>query len=823
MHMRMKRHIIYFTAMIVSLLAASCVREEMASVGEAGDPDCYGVYFPAQDGTGDIQIDPDDPRHFTFQVSRTRVTDAISVPVRIISEDASVFNVSELIFGEDEKNAEITVTFPSAKLGTTYECTLMIDDPKYASAYSTVSNHLTFSVTRVKWNKVKGPNGETTGLYRDAVLRDWFALQNPDYEKQITIEERDDRPGYYRIYNVYDENFVGTLFNANVSGLCIDKTYMYIDATDPEKVWIPTFKAGLMMMPEYGEISIASYVTDNEDFDASISSVYGTFEEGVMSFPSGSLQMKMENMGWYQANSSGKHRIIFPGYRAKDYDLSLSAGVSNEKGVLPVSVDFGQDIAQVRLAVFEGELTASAAAEKGVLIAEEDPSVGQVTVLTDRSDVYYTFKDTGIYTVVASAFDMGGNLHTTDYVVFGYLKEGDDARKIRFSMGLIASDKYAAEGLTSENALEIYMNGKNIERLHVGLYEREEWQTDSVSIMKKMRESQMAASYLAQVNGEGLTLKQGYLIPGTEYVLAAIAYNGYREETFVVAEWTKGKWDARLATYDLSDISMDIAVSSREEYTGKYHTYAIASGMYSRAYLGDAQIDLSSVKTDTGSTGGSYPCVRISGMFPRCMKNFGLPDDSVDFFFYNGYIFNYEQCFKEYYYEGLYIYPSLLLLSTDGGAYGAYAGMLGGFVRDGYLAIVDSGEYSSYGLEFEGFAILAFSDENQNQFMGAIDVTTDILLVRSDLDPDPIIIEEDEDEDMDEEVTMDQLHEFRGLIRKGPANLVETFEGFLMSTADRISQAVPKSKLDWETVKVSDNPFEFHAPDFDVRVDSKIQ
>ena len=107
MHMRMKRHIIYFTAMIVSLLAASCVREEMASVGEAGDPDCYGVYFPAQDGTGDIQIDPDDPRHFTFQVSRTRVTDAISVPVRIISEDASVFNVSELIFGEDEKNAEI--------------------------------------------------------------------------------------------------------------------------------------------------------------------------------------------------------------------------------------------------------------------------------------------------------------------------------------------------------------------------------------------------------------------------------------------------------------------------------------------------------------------------------------------------------------------------------------------------------------------------------------------------------------------------------------------------------------------------------------------
>lgn len=821
--MMMKRHIIYFTAMIVSLLAASCVREEMASVGEAGDPDCYGVYFPSQHGAGDKQIDPDDPRHFTFTVSRTRATDAITVPVRIISEDEGIFTTSELRFAEDEKSAEISVYFPTAQLGRTYECTLMIDDPKYASSYSTVSNHLSFSVTRVKWNLVKGPNGETTGLYRDGVLRDWFSLQNPDYEKPVTIEERDDMPGYYRIYNVYDENFVGTLFNANVSGLCIEKTYMYIDATDPDKVWIPTFKAGLLMMPEYGEISIGSYVVDNEDFDASISSVYGKFEEGVMTFPSGALQMKMENMGWYQANASGKHRIIFPGYRAKDYDLSLSAGVSNEKGVLPVSVDFGQDIVQVKLAVFEGELTSSAAAEKGVLIAEEDPSVGRVVTLTDRSDVYYTFNETGTYTVVAAAFDMSGKLHSTDYVVFGYLTEGDDAKKIKFSLGLIASDKYAAEGLTSENALEIYMNGKNIERLHVGLYEMEEWQSDSLSILKKMRESQMSASYLSQVNGEGLTLKQGYLIPGTEYVLVAIAYNGFREEVFAASEWTKGKWDARLATYDLSDISMDISVASREEYTGKYHNYAIASGMYSREYLGDAYIELTDLKTDTQKTGSAYSCVRISGLFPRCKKQFGLPDDSVNFFFYNGFLFNYEQCFSEYYYEGLYIYPSLLLLSTDGGAYGAYAGMMGGYVRDGYIAIVDSGEYASYGLEFDGFAILAFSDENQNQFMGAIDVTTDILLVRSDLDPDPIVGVEEDEEDEDETVTMDQIREFKGMIRKGPENLVETFEGFLMSVADRIKQAVPESKLDWETVTVSDNPFEFHAPDFDVRVDSNLQ
>lgn len=807
----------------MSLLALSCTPEEMASVGEPDEKDCYGVFFPAQDGTGDIQIDPDDPRYFTFKVSRKRTDDAITVPVKIESETAEVFSVSELHFAEDEASAEIKVYFPSAQMGTTYDCRLVIDAPMYASKYSSVSTHLAFSVTRVKWNKVTGPNGETTGLYRDGVFRDWFAVSNPDYEKQITLEERDDMPGYYRIFDVYDATLLGGLFGSDLSSLCISQTYTYINATDPEKVWIPTFKAGVMMMPEYGEVSIGSYVVDNPDFDASISSVYGKLEEGVITFPSGALQMKMENMGWYGANNSGTHRIIFPGCRAKDYELSLSAGVSDEHGVLPVSVEFGQDIALVKLAAFEGTLTSSAAAEKGELIAKDDPSVGRIISMKEESDVYYTFEKTGEYTVVAAAFDISGNLHTTDYVTFGFLAEGDDRKSVNLSMGLIRSDKYASEGMTSENSLEIYMNGKNIRRLHVGLYEMEEWQRDSVSIMEKMRESQMTAAYLDQVNGEGLSLKQGYLIPGTEYVLVAEAYNGYREEKFVVAEWTGGKWDARLATYGLDDVNIDLAQQGREGYTGLYHNYAIGANRYSREYIGDVMVDMSENYTDEGDTGSRFPCVKISGLFPNCVKDFGLPDDSIDFFFYDGFIFNYKQRFNEYYYEGLYIFPSLLLLGTDGGAYGAYAGLMGGFVRDGYLAIVDSGEYSSYGLEFEGFLILAFGDENKSSVMGLIEMTTDILLVRSDLDPDPIRPATPKDDEDEDEVSMSQIRQFQGLVKQGPQNGVETFEGFLMSTIDRIRTAVPESKLDWNTAKVSErNPLEFRAPDFEVIVEPKI-
>lgn len=132
-----------------------------------------------------------------------------------------------------------------------------------------------------------------------------------------------------------------------MSGNCMYESYTYVDATDPDKVWIPTFKTGLTLHSDYGEISVGS----------SISSVYGTLRDGVISFPSGALQMKLELMGWYSANSTGKHRIILPGYRAKDYDLELLAGVSDDSGLIPVKVDGGMDVIQVWMAAYEGTLT----------------------------------------------------------------------------------------------------------------------------------------------------------------------------------------------------------------------------------------------------------------------------------------------------------------------------------------------------------------------------------------------------------------------------------------------------------------------------------
>ena len=262
-------------ALMMSLLMTSCVEEMTAELGTPDNPDCFGVYFPTQEGTGDIQIGPDDSKTLKFKVRRTNTRGSISVPVTIESNHPGVFTATEIYFEEDAPTAELEVYFPSIKLGVTYDCTIRVEGDEYVSSYASNASHLSFSVTCVKWNKLVGPEGETTGLWRDGIFAEYFTLANPNLEQAVEIYERDDKPGYYRIWNVYSAGYMTNKFNMDASSVCMEKHWTYIDATDPEKVWIPTFKTGVVLSADYGEMSIASYVTENDEFDPSISSIYG--------------------------------------------------------------------------------------------------------------------------------------------------------------------------------------------------------------------------------------------------------------------------------------------------------------------------------------------------------------------------------------------------------------------------------------------------------------------------------------------------------------------------------------------------------------------
>ena len=800
----MKKYISYIMTALLSLVFASCAQEEMHAPGELDAEGCYGVYFPTQNGVGDLQIEPDDPTTLTFMVRRSNSRDEIRVPVKIKS-NYPIFTVDEVVFKDGESTAQVVVHFPSAKIATTYECTLILEGDEYVSKYSTNPSHLNFSVTRVKWNDVVGPNGEVYGRWRDGIFPEWFAVTYPNLERNIVLQERDDMPGYYRTFDVYSLDYLGEMFASNMSNICVSQHYTYIDATNPEKVWIPTFQTGAIFSPSYGMTSVGSYVVENSnDFDASIASVYGTLKEGIIEFPYGSLEMKLEMMGWYPTNSAGLHRIILPGYQAKEYTMSVEPGVSDQYGNLSVDVTLGRDITNVKLAVFEGTLTESAAAKKAELIAAgaSEDAVGDLISVSRTTKVDYSFDETGVYTVVAAGFDVAGNHKVTEFASFGYLKAGDDANKVILSAGLICSDKYAAEGFTAKNSLEIYISGKNIQRLHAGLYSKEKWDTDKEAIKEQITGSQMNKASLDQINGSGLFLKQGYLVPGSEYVLVIKAYNGYREEFFVSSAKTAGEWDPRLAEYDLSDVDMNLIPLNMDGYYGKYHYYAMEGNMYSRAYIGDVTVSNSFPAGYTPSIEG-YQFVNIKGLFPKA-RTFGLEDDSYAFVYYDNLLYNYEQAFESFYSDGTLYYPGAYMYSANGSAFGGSMGLMGAFVQDGYLAIMDSGMYAQYGEVMDGIAVLAYQDPQKKTYAGLIDLVTSMLLVREDLDPNPIYDERmEEGEDMS--VAKSALSNLDQIIRRGPANYVETFEGFLRRSFEQArSQVQVKNYLDLDNLQVSE-------------------
>ena len=800
----MKRNLIYIMTALLSMVLASCAQEEMHTPGELDNENCYGVYFPTQKGLGDLQIEPDDPTTLKFIVRRTNSRGEIRVPVSI-SSNYPVFTVDEIVFKDGSPVSELVVHFPSAKIAVTYDCTLRVEGDEFVSKYSSNPSHINFSVTRVKWNDVIGPNGETTGRWRDGIFPEWFAVTYPNLERSIVLQERDDMPGYYRTFDVYSLDYLGEMFASNMSNICVSQHYTYIDATNPEKVWIPTFQTGAIFSPSYGMTSVGSYVVENSnDFDASIASVYGTLKEGIIEFPYGSLQMKLEMMGWYPTNSAGLHRIILPGYYAKDYTMSVEPGVSDQYGNLSVDVTLGRDLANVKLAVFEGTLTESAAAQKAELIASgaSEDVVGDLISVSRTTKVDYSFDETGIYTVVAAGFDIAGNHKVTEFASFGYLKAGDDANKVILSAGLICSDKYAAEGFTAKNSLEIYISGKNIQRLHAGLYSKEKWDNDKEAIKEQITGSQMNKASLDQINGSGLFLKQGYLVPGSEYVLVIKAYNGYREEFFVSSAKTAGEWDPRLAEYDLSDVDMNLIPLNMDGYYGKYHYYAMEGNMYSRAYIGDVTISGTFPAEYTPSIDG-YQFVNIKGLFPKA-RTFGLEDDSYSFVYYDNLLYNYEQAFESFYADGTLYYPGAYMYSANGSAFGGSMGLMGAFVQDGYLAIMDSGMYAQYGEVMDGIAVLAYQDPQKKTYAGLIDLVTSMLLVREDLDPNPIYDERmEEGEDMS--VAKNALSNLDQIIRRGPANYVETFEGFLKRSFEQArSQVQVKNYLDLDNLQVSE-------------------
>ena len=112
---RMKNIFRFMSLLAAMLLTASCVKEMTAELGDPDNKDCYGIYFPSQKGTGDLQVGPEDSKRLTFKVRRTNTRGKVTVPVTVESDHPGIFSATEIVFEEDSPTADVEIYFPSIK------------------------------------------------------------------------------------------------------------------------------------------------------------------------------------------------------------------------------------------------------------------------------------------------------------------------------------------------------------------------------------------------------------------------------------------------------------------------------------------------------------------------------------------------------------------------------------------------------------------------------------------------------------------------------------------------------------------------------------
>lgn len=711
--------------------------------GTPDDENNYGVYFPRQTTNTSLELESSSSTDVTYKVRRTRTDDAITVPVRVEAwivendednkktenidiTDQRIFVVSPIRFAEGQRDTEFTIQFPRAELGVQYKVTVTIDDPLYVATYSGNDTALTMSVVRANWTHLG------KGKWRDDIFSSIYVnVPNAYAEFDVDIYEREDQPGLYRM-QVFNRNYIYTLFN----GIPISSNETLsttINATDPDKVWIPRQSTEISLSDEQGYIVIASNVDKIFSMDAS-ESQYGTLDEnGVITFPiHGVLAQltKIHSEGeWISTNTSGKFRIMLPGARLYDYSITLTRNDGTD-GKVGVNFTTGQDVTSVKYALLEGRLDegqVSLTAQS--LDAGEIDFDGEVSPSAGRLSVKPAA--TGLYTLVCCSY---GNGQMQDYAfeTFGYIADGDDM-PVKLSFGLEQTNEQAGQGFDKSNSIKFYAYGEDIYSLRYAL-RRNDKTSDQLSdeeIVDRYGINMSSANLALLNNGTYSTLFTG-LNGDREYTLYIKADNGYNSEIFKEQFKTEGRYNPLIDGWSYNDFrEVNPSLYKKTVLETKYNLYGFdlldAGGRMKK--LGEVEI----FDEDDGM--GYDDLINIRGIMSSLMIDDGRGEDefhhrnlipATETMLRGGYdlystlsspkygLFAIGSTAFEYqnngthYAENIYMiyYAEETLAGYMGNtAYGPLYGMTAGLVDDGCLAITPSLGYAGQGMtcRFMGF------------------------------------------------------------------------------------------------------------------------
>lgn len=298
--------------LVAAFTLASCADdfEYTPAAPESG----YGIYFDANAAaTLEVELDSES---VTIPVYRSKTGEAVTIEIANTQAVAGMFDIpASVTFDAESKVANLVITYDFADFepDVEYEVALAINDEENVTEYG--PKEYIFAV--------KYPSPYTSlgfGYWTDAIFDDMFKLGIETWP--VEIFENDIKPGLFRISNIY-ANYdcplaIAGWGDGELAGLEPLDTFVEIDATDPEKVFIT--EQGLVGY-DFGNggtyiVSVAGYYLAEGD-PASAEGNYGTYDvaKGTITFPEeGLLYGDDYNGGWFPVNQSGKFRVLMPGF-----------------------------------------------------------------------------------------------------------------------------------------------------------------------------------------------------------------------------------------------------------------------------------------------------------------------------------------------------------------------------------------------------------------------------------------------------------------------------------------------------------------------------
>ena len=542
---------------IISLIAVaaftliSCQKQvEPHQPGPAEVSGCYGVYFPTQAASGSHVYSPTQDPSIEITLARTNTSGAITVPVKTTVSQDGIFTVGAATFADGQDETTFTVRFDSAEEGTTYSASFEIDDNQYASLYNSNPIALDFSVMRVEMKTFKTADGS-----KDASIT--FT------DKDFWGEVHDDC--YIQYYEVDGVRYCETIGGKPVGeasegigpwGTDVQLKFKWytkktITVNDVDYQWIeveaqyhgwessgnPVYFGDYFHMRADMGLSNGSYTSSYDRYVNAGDGYLPSYYDGNGGFIFNMAYWIHGTTSWYGYQNNAPVGIA-EGFTRVDYSLSVETDYTYN-GETPIYVEAGVDVAALRYAIYEGELTPTQVANKtDAIISGADPSeiFSDFEYDEENEELYAVFgvspETTGIYTLVAVAYDESANPQTSASVTFTHIA-GGDTEKYAVDLSVFTEATPARyKDFTEYDSFAFGILGSDITEAHAAIVEASKLSATFLAELKEDSSYAMPESVIDRINGVG-----GYytvatdLDPGTQYAVVVWATNGY-EDTF---------------------------------------------------------------------------------------------------------------------------------------------------------------------------------------------------------------------------------------------------------------------------------------------------